>query len=83
MDSHAQKEIRDLATEVYELIKPAVPLVCEAFEDYVLGSVTLSRLEVEAIREGKTDLAAGKGENQEFQTKLALLAKGGGEVLPV
>jgi len=83
MDSHAQKEIRDLAMEVYELIKPAVPLVCEAFEDYVLGSVTLSRLEVEAIREGKTELAAGKGENQEFQTKLALLAKGRGEVLPV
>ena len=83
MDSHAQKEIRDLATLTYELIKPVAPLTCEAFEDYVLGSVTLSRLEIEAIREGKTELATGKGENQEFQEKLALLAKGGGEILPV
>jgi len=83
LDSHAQKEIRDLAQQVYDLIKPIVPISCEAFEDYVLGSVTLTRLEVEAIREGKTELATGKGENTEFQVKLALLAKGGGEILPV
>jgi len=73
LDSHAQKEIRDLAQQVYDLIKPIVPLSCEAFEDYILGSVTLTRLEVEAIREGKTELATGKGENTEFQDKIKML----------
>jgi thymidylate synthase (FAD) len=71
MDSHAQKEIRDPAIKIFELIKPIVPLACEAFEDYVLGSVTFSRLELEALRTGKTSLPTGVGENMEFQDKLA------------
>lgn len=83
LDDHAQKEIRELAKLTYDLIKPVVPMACEAFEDYVLGAVTLTRLEVEAIREGKTELATGKGENQEFKDKLHLLTKGRGEILPV
>ena len=49
MEDHAQKEIRDLANQVYELIKPLCPVTCEAFEDFRLGSITLSRREVEAI----------------------------------
>jgi len=72
MDSHAQKEIRDLADQVYELIKPIVPITCEAFEDFVVGSVTLSRVEIEAIRNNQ-DQIPGKGENQEFHDKIKLL----------
>ena len=72
MDDHAQKEIRDLALKVYELIKPIVPVTCEAFEDFVIGSVTLSRLEVEALRSGAKTIP-GKGENAEFQEKIQSL----------
>ena len=72
MDDHAQKEIRDLAVQVYELIKPIVPVTCEAFEDFVTGSVTLSRLEVEALRSGAKTVP-GKGENAEFQEKIQAL----------
>jgi len=69
MDDHAQKEIRDLANQTYELIKPIVPMTCEAFEDFRVGSITLSRLEVEAIKNGKSSIP-GQGENQEFHEKL-------------
>ena len=74
MDDHAQKEIQDLAIQVYELIKPIVPVTCEAFDDFVLGSVTFSRIELEAMRAGKREIP-GKGENQEFQEKISLLHK--------
>ena len=44
-DSHAQQEIQDYANAVLDLIKPKFPIAFEAFEDYVLGSVTLSKME--------------------------------------
>jgi len=69
MDDHAQKEIRDLAVQTYELIKPICPVTCEAFEDFRVGSMTLSRLEVDAIKNGNSTIP-GKGENQEFKEKL-------------
>jgi len=70
IEDHAQKEIRDLAKQVYELIRPMCPMTCEAFEDFRLGSVTLSRLEVQAILNQNSKIP-GKGENQEFQDKLS------------
>lgn len=72
MDLHAQKEIQDYATHVYELIKPIVPMACEAFEDFRLGGMNLTRLEVASLGNGETHVP-GKGENQEFQDKLKLL----------
>ena len=72
IDDHAQKEIRDLAKQVYDLIKPIVPVTCEAFEDFRVGSMTLSRREVDAVKNGKSSVP-GQGENQEFQEKLAIL----------
>ena len=45
MDSHAQKEIQDYAVPMFEMVKPHFPLATEAFEDYSLNSVTLSRME--------------------------------------
>lgn len=77
IDDHAQKEIRDLALQVYELIKPMCPLTCEAFEDFRLGAVTLSRLEIEALRSG-AGTVPGKGENSEFQEKISRLNINGG-----
>jgi thymidylate synthase (FAD) len=72
IEDHAQKEIRDLAKQVYETIKPLCPLTCEAFEDFRLGSMTLSRLEIEAMRVGNATIP-GKGENSEFQDKISKL----------
>jgi thymidylate synthase (FAD) len=51
MDSHAQKEIRDYADAIYKLIKPLFPLACEAFEDYIFNSVTLSKMDILALRD--------------------------------
>lgn len=46
----AQEETRAYANVVGdEIIKPLFPVTYEAFEDYVLNAVTLSRLDIEAI----------------------------------
>ena len=50
-DDHAQREIRDYADAMYELVKPNFPLCCEAFEDYVQGATTFSKQEMGVIRE--------------------------------
>jgi thymidylate synthase (FAD) len=80
IEDHAQKEIRDLANEIVNLIRPIVPVACEAFEDFRLGSVTLSRLEMDLLKDITKDptsaswrVLPGKGENSEFQEKLKLL----------
>lgn len=75
MDSHAQKEIRDLAVQVYELIKPIVPVTCEAFEDYRIGSVTFSKSELSLLRDiikdpTSTREFASKSETTEFNEKI-------------
>lgn len=50
MDSYAQKEIRDYATIMgEEIVKPLFPLVWEAFEDYRLNGMFLTRLDLEAL----------------------------------
>jgi len=51
MDSHAQREIRDFATAMYNLAKPYFPLAAEAFEDYIFHSKTLSRMDILALRD--------------------------------
>jgi thymidylate synthase (FAD) len=76
IDDHAQKEIRDLAKQVYDLVKPLCPMTCEAFEDFRLGSITLSRLEVEALKTGKNKIS-GKGENQDFKDKITKIMNEG------
>ena len=45
MDSHAQQEIQDYAVPMFEMVQPHFPIATEAFEDYILESITLSRLE--------------------------------------
>jgi thymidylate synthase (FAD) len=50
MDDHAQQEIQDYAKVMYELVKPEVPIASEAFEDYSLNSVSLSRMELSALK---------------------------------
>ena len=43
MDSHAQWEIQEFARAMYDLARPLFPLACEAFEDYAVDSVRVSR----------------------------------------
>ena len=49
-DPHAQKEIQILANAMYELVKPHVPLTCEAFEDFWQQSVTFSKQEMVLLK---------------------------------
>jgi thymidylate synthase (FAD) len=58
MDSHAQEEIRVYADAMYALLQPIVPITMEAFRDFEMESVRLTRLEVEALRDAK---AGGPG----------------------
>lgn len=51
LDSHAQYEIRVFAQALYDLVAPRFPIIAEAFEDYVRGALTLSRMEKELIAE--------------------------------
>jgi len=51
MDSHAQYEIRVYADKMYELIKPHVPVACEAFEKYQLNGMNISGDEVGILKE--------------------------------
>ena len=50
-DSHAQRESRDYADAMYELVKPNFPICCEAFEDYIQGATTFSKQEMGVIKE--------------------------------
>jgi thymidylate synthase (FAD) len=50
MDEHAQEEIRVYARAMAALLEPIVPITMEAFRDYELESVRLTKLEVEAVR---------------------------------
>lgn len=72
MDDHAQKEIRECACEVFNLIKPVVPVACQAFLDYRMNSVTLTGPEIQALRTGLTDHLS-KGEKREYEQKCQLL----------
>jgi thymidylate synthase (FAD) len=69
MDAHAQQEIRDYAAAMFALIQPIVPIAAEAFLDYQLGAVNLSRLEVEAIKSGQGLNTDNKRENAEWDEK--------------
>ncbi len=68
MDEHAQKEIRECASEIYRLILPIVPNACEAFIDYRMNSLTLSGPEIRALKFGD-DVNLSKGEKREFEQK--------------
>lgn len=74
LDAHAQQEIRDYAYAMLALIRPIVPLAVEAFIDYNLDAVHLSRLEVDALRGGRPLASDNKRENAEWQEKKSRLA---------
>jgi thymidylate synthase (FAD) len=69
LDEHAQREIRAYAEAMLRLIEPIVPQSVEAFRDYRLRAVSLTRLEVEAIRSGADIDTSNKRERAEFEEK--------------
>lgn len=73
MDGHAQKEIRDFANAMFDLIKPIVPHACEAFEDYRLNGLHLTGLEIEALRNNQPLKTTNEREQTEFEHKKKIL----------
>lgn len=71
MDEHAQKEIRDYATAIYELIQPLVPVTMEAFKDFRLDAMHLTGPEIRSIATGQQ--IESPGERREFEEKLKRL----------
>jgi thymidylate synthase (FAD) len=69
MDAHAQQEIRDYATAMFKLIQPIVPIAAEAFMDYNFGAIHLTRLEIDAIRNGQPINTTNKREAAEWEEK--------------
>lgn len=83
LDSHAQFEIRAYAQAMAALIEPIVPMTFEAFRDYELGAMRLSRLEIEAMRQSiagnPADIASdNKREREEWLAKQRALGIGTG-----
>tara|TARA_B100000287_G_scaffold241020_1_gene226533 strand:- start:6 stop:794 length:789 start_codon:yes stop_codon:yes gene_type:complete len=71
MEPGAQKEIRDYANAIYELVQPLVPITMKAFMDFRMNSIQLSGPEIEAISNGTP--IESVGERREFQEKLRRL----------
>lgn len=80
MDSHAQYEFRVYGKAIADIVSEIVPLAYEAFRDYTLNSVTLTKAEFEALkiylRNNNIDqdellaLGLSKGELNEFNEKI-------------
>ena len=61
LDPHAQEEIRLYATEMAKITRLVAPVAYEAFEEFTLSSLSLSRREqvaVKSLLDGKTPEAA-------------------------
>jgi thymidylate synthase (FAD) len=81
MDSHAQQEIREFANAMYEQIKPVFPTIMQAFEQYSINAITLTALDVIAIKVGDW---AGQSivddrERDEYLAKIKTLNLGGNQ----
>ena len=71
MDHHAQKEIRDYATAIYDLVQPLVRHSMVAIMDFRVNAMQLTGPEIEAINSGKE--IESPGEKREFLEKLKRL----------
>jgi thymidylate synthase (FAD) len=77
MDPHAQYEIRAYAEAMAQCAKAVAPMAYEAFEEHILGSVTFSRAEAEALSallSGGTHTLEGRP-LATFEEKLAKLGR--------
>jgi thymidylate synthase (FAD) len=58
LDAHAQKEIRDYAAALFEIVKKVAPLAASSFENHILNAVRFSGEEMRFIRARLGDEAA-------------------------
>ncbi len=49
LDSHAQQEIREFAEAIASIVKEWVPMAWEAFDEYVINSVTLNKKDIQVL----------------------------------
>jgi thymidylate synthase (FAD) len=78
MEPGAQEEIRDYAYAIYSLVQPLAPVTMRAFQDFRLGSMTLTRQEIILLRPTVTEEDVQRselspGEKREFLNKLKTL----------
>ena len=71
MASDAQPEIKVYADEIFNIVKPMIPITAQAFLDFRVNAITLSGPEIEAIASGKP--IKSPSENRELNDKLKLL----------
>ena len=71
MDDHAQKEIREFANAIYDLVSPLAPFTMEAFRDFRINSLILTGPEIESLYSGKQ--IDSPGEKREFNEKMKIL----------
>lgn len=87
MDSHAQLEIREFANAIGDIVKVLYPNVWEAFVDYRLEAMFLSKQEVENLRAAiieeihntrvESPHKLGKREDKEFRLKKRIFGLAG------
>jgi len=73
------QEIREFANAMYEQIKPVFPTIMEAFEQYSINAVTLTALDIEAIKVGDWagESIVDDRERLEYLAKIKTLNLGG------
>jgi thymidylate synthase (FAD) len=71
-EKHAQQEVQEFAWAMYSLVKKVAPWTMEAFVDYKMEALSLSRLDQESIKVRSTKLLGSNNqrENEEYETKL-------------
>lgn len=80
LDPHAQYEIRVYAEAIAKITKELFPIAYEAFEDYILNAITLSKQEQEWLHEFSESLQSDvqllpekTREEREFKEKLQII----------
>lgn len=83
LDPTAQYEIRQYAKVISEIVRVCVPLAYEAFEDFILNSITFSLTEQKILKnlllqklpsfDEMLECGLSKGEIEEFLTKLGII----------
>ena len=71
LEEGAQKEIRDYAQAIYDLVSPLAPLCFRAFKDFRQDAIHLTGPEIRNLRDGTP--IESKGERGEWEAKKNLL----------
>lgn len=74
LDPHAQREIREYAQVICDLVTPLVPWTMEAFWDYRVNAITFTGVDMKYLR-GELKRIPNKRERDEFDAKVWVLYK--------